>query len=354
MRTPCLARVLVLALAATPAWPQAGEPEPCDPAPDERPVGDARPGGDGEVFALESPLASVDAQIARFSWTAKDLAKDPTGGKIAIADERFLLVVPPGAAPPAEDPWGLVVWIDPGDRFDLPPDWRTVLAARRLVAVGAFGAGNDRYVWRRVALALHAAHNVRQRFAIDPDRVYVAGYSGGGRVASRIGLQYPDVFTGGVYLCGADYYRTVPIAGKPGTRWPARMPAPKGALAERGRSHSRHVLVTGEHDDNRAPMLARYEHGWKADGFRYAHYLELPGHGHECPDGTTFDRALALVDAPVFVDEARARRALERARARVADEFVAGLDLLRAVGRDYAATAAGKEAAAEVERLEGK
>ena len=49
-----------------------------------------------------------------------------------------------------------------------------------------------------------AAYNVMKRYAVDPQRVFVSGFSGGARVAMRLALAYPDLFRGALMDAGSD------------------------------------------------------------------------------------------------------------------------------------------------------
>src|SRR5207302_469453 len=90
---------------------------------------------------------------------------------------------------------------------------------------------------RREPLALLAAHNLMRRYPVDPERVYVGGFSGGARVAMRLALGYPDLFRGAILNAGSD-----PIGG-------AEIPLPPRELFMRFQSSTRIVYVTGERDD---------------------------------------------------------------------------------------------------------
>jgi len=57
---------------------------------------------------------------------------------------------------------------------------------------------------RREPLALLAAQNVMAQYPVDPQRVYIGGFSGGSRVALRLALGYPDVFHGALLNAGSD------------------------------------------------------------------------------------------------------------------------------------------------------
>jgi len=99
----------------------------------------------------------------------------------------LLVFVPPW--PDARVPWGG------------PPSWNNTV----VIFVSAANSGNDASILdRREPLALLAAQNVMRRYPIDPERVYVGGFSGGSRVALRIALGYPDVFHGALLNAGSD------------------------------------------------------------------------------------------------------------------------------------------------------
>ncbi len=214
-----------------------------------------------------------------------------------MAAESFEVYVPPGE-PPA-DGWGLVVWISPSGRGGFTsPEIQAVLDERRLIWCGADGAGNRRHSWYRVALALDAAHHLARLYPIDPARVYAAGYSGGGRVASSLVLLYPELFRGGLFLMGVNFYRPIPIPDRPGSSWAPRFPPPPAEELAAIRHGSRLVLVTGALDFNRAETRRVHEE-LVADGFAGATYLEVPGIGHyDRLDRAWLERAFAALDAP--------------------------------------------------------
>jgi len=65
---------------------------------------------------------------------------------------------------------------------DAAQGWAAVLERRSLIFVSAENSGNEANILdRREPLALLAAHNIMQRFRVDPERIYVGGFSGGSR-----------------------------------------------------------------------------------------------------------------------------------------------------------------------------
>jgi len=172
------------------------------------------------------------------------------------------------------------------------------LAKSKFLAVGADNSGNERLVWYRMGFALDAVHGMKKRYSIDDKRIVVAGFSGGGRIAGRLGFHYPDVFTGGMYLGGADFWSDIPTPSDPKRAWPAQFPKPADKLLEQTRKKSRHVLVVGERDMNRAFVKAMHDHIAAKEKFEHLKYLEMPDLGHVSPDGAWFEKALRAVDVP--------------------------------------------------------
>src|SRR5262249_49350029 len=57
---------------------------------------------------------------------------------------------------------------------------------------------------------LDVLDDVRRRLAIDPDRVYLSGMSGGGRVAARVAYGLPESCAGVMPICGSYSLRDEP------------------------------------------------------------------------------------------------------------------------------------------------
>lgn len=141
------------------------------------------------IERLLSPFASADAKKANDAATLDAFPIDPQ-------KEKFGLYVP--AEKPAKG-YGLLVWVSPLDGPGMPPDWPATLEERGVIFVTAGRSGNDASpLGRRIPLALTAAANVVRSHTIDPDRIWIAGFSGGARIAERMALAYPDVFSGAI------------------------------------------------------------------------------------------------------------------------------------------------------------
>jgi hypothetical protein len=247
-----------------------------------------------------SPIAN--AEIAR---AAKNAALRPQA--VDLMQERFSVYVP---AQRPQQGYGLMVFIPPWQDAHLPLGWPTVLNEYGMIFVSAAKSGNEENVLdRRIPLALLGAYNIMRRFSVNPDRVYIGGFSGGSRVALRTALAYPDLFRGALLNAGSD-----PI-GEGG------MILPPDDLFARFQSSSRLVYVTGSEDDwniqhdlvSRDSMKA-----WCVFGTAVETMYRV---GHEIAVPYSVDRALAALDRRPSMDSGK----LSACRARIATDLAADL-----------------------------
>jgi predicted esterase len=236
-------------------------------------------------FQQAAPYSSPDEVHRRFRGQARMPGYD-------ITKERFRILVPEGYS--TQTNWGLFVWVSPGDSPDIPADWEGALARQRLLFIGAYNGGNGRSAFDRFRLAVDASLNMRQRFRIDPKRIYVSGFSGGGRVASMLGVAYADIFTGSIPICGVNFYTALPA--EDGKQIDASY-LPDTSLAALARSHRHFALITGERDINRLNTRSAYENGFKKAGFAHVLYLEVPGLGHAIPSAEWLEKAVEFLSA---------------------------------------------------------
>lgn len=238
------------------------------------------------VRRLLSPLAA-----ARLERAAGASGRTLAGESIRLADERFLVYVPP---PRATSRYGLLVFVPPWQDARLPPRWAPVLDRFGMIFVTAARSGNDESaLGRREPLALLAARNIIGSYPVDPERVYVAGFSGGSRVALRLALGYPDLFRGAMLNAGSDAIGS------------AYVPLPPRDLLFRFQQASRVVYVTGERDTEHASddlVSARSLRQWcvyNVDSFAD------PRVGHEVATAAALSRALGMLASEPRPDVAK-------------------------------------------------
>jgi len=244
-------------------------------------------------FTERSPHSEIGTQHRRHHIATDDKQR------YELSEESFEVFVP--ASYDAERPFGLLVWVSPMPTGRLPKMWEEVVEHHNLIWIGANNSGNDRGVAVRFGLALDAVHNMTRRYAIDESRIYVAGFSGGGKVSSMLAVIYPDVFRGAIPMGGANFYRPIPIPDKKNMVWPANFAQPPAKMFERARKDARIVLLIGTEDFNHQPVTLTYEAGYTADKFEHVTLMEVPGLDHSLADETWLDKAVRTLDEPLTV-----------------------------------------------------
>jgi len=137
-----------------------------------------RPGRRDVQFQLSAPYSSSTELRRRFHGQAHMPSYE-------IFKERFQILIPETYSTLTN--WGLFVWVSPSDSPQIRADWEPILARHRLLFIGAYNSGNQRNAFDRFRLAVDASLNMRQRFRIDAKRIYVSGFSGGGRCGQHVG-----------------------------------------------------------------------------------------------------------------------------------------------------------------------
>lgn len=212
-------------------------------------------------------------------------------GSFDIAKEKFQLLVPKNYRP--EEAWGLFIWISASDNPRIPADWEAVLAARKLLFVGAYQSGNPRSIFDRMRLAVDANLGMRRRYRIDERRVYISGFSGGARVASMLGVAFADLFTGTMPFMGTNFYTDLPDGN--GKQFSLNY-IPDDEVLEIAKKKCRFVLVTGEKDFNRVNTHSAEEHGFRKEGFASVLCLDIPGQAHAPPTAEWLEKGLDFLD----------------------------------------------------------
>jgi predicted peptidase len=148
---------------------------------------------------------------------------------------------------------------------------------QNLIYISANKSGNKVLVNRRMILAIMAIRALAQQYSFSIDRVYVSGFSGGGRVASKLATQYPELFTGAIYICGVDGWN--------------KDQTPKVDLF----IQNRFVFLTGTRDFNRQETSLIHRRYLKA-GAQNSKLMVIPGMAHAHPDGPALTEALQFLN----------------------------------------------------------
>jgi pimeloyl-ACP methyl ester carboxylesterase len=300
------------------------------------------------VFGDYTPLSS-SAELARRllsplnAWRLQQASARPgqalRAQPIDLAHESFAVYVPPGAPPPHG--YALLVFVPPWETATVPPRWMPVLDRHGTIYVSAARSGNGADVLdRREPLALLAAYNIMRRYPVDPQRVYIGGFSGGSRVALHIALGYPDVFRGALLDAGSD-----PI-GTP------QIPLPSPERFGQFQESTRLVYLTGGQDDFHLDEDMRSRQSMQLWCMFNLDTVAMPWAGHDLADPAGLDHALQRLADPPHPDsgklvdcragiERKLDAQLQRAQQLIADGRLADArTLLEAIDARYGGLAA--------------
>jgi len=196
----------------------------------------------------------LDWQFAAFGFKTSKLPADYDSSK-----QRYQLHVPSGYK--ANKAWPMVVFISAGDGPAGWNEWKKTCAKHGVFFCSPYQAGNSCPAAQRARIILDMLDDVRRRYRIDPDKTYLSGISGGGRMACAVAFNLPEWFGGVAPMCG-----TNPIVG------PAY-------LRHRAEERLSVAFITGEKDFNRKENEV-YMYPWYQDlGIRTRLWV-VPNMGH--------------------------------------------------------------------------
>ena len=183
-------------------------------------------------------------------------------------------------------PAGLMVFISPTSKGWVPPKWLPVFEDHNMIWVSADRSGNTVRVKRRIMKALVAPYVLAKDYEIDSERVFVSGFSGGGKVASVASVNYATLFKGGVFIGGADDWSNV-----------------SDDTLEYARAN-RYVFITGSRDFNRM-LTKRILNRFNEDGLANTKLINVSGMGHAIPDEENFREAVEFLDGVTVAEPTR-------------------------------------------------
>lgn len=231
-------------------------------------------------FSQFTPLADLHEVASRLG-----MGDRPVGQSLVPADESWHVYVPEDYD--GTQPYGVLVWISPYESGELPAGWEHALKDHRLIYVAADKSGNAEDVLsRRVPLALTGLAGIQATYKVDPVRIYVGGFSGGGATASHVAAAYADLFTGGLFVSGGHGIGT------------AEMAAPAPDRLRLMRSRGRYVFTVGGEETDNQIMVTRAVDAFRALCVLRVKYLRVPNAGHGDLESRVLQQALKYLDAP--------------------------------------------------------
>jgi hypothetical protein len=213
-------------------------------------------------FTQRSPLSDLKTLTRRFKLVVKP------GTPLAdydLSQEHYLVYVPASYDP--AKPLGLIVLANYKHSDEFPKAIVPELDAANVAMIIP-----KEYLdcwYQRAGVDLDAAFNMQKLYTIDPKRVYVFG--GGDwpdkdgtetMVANRLGLTFPDVFTG-TFSVGVYSYRKVPDG--PTREYAAEMPHPVSPYFTMDKARP---FAWGVEEDA-PPEQKLFLQSYKTDGFQY-------------------------------------------------------------------------------------
>lgn len=256
-----------------------------------------RTGEFGTTFTQTTPLADGAEVLKRLlhplvynEWQAAGRIKP--GQTIDPAHESWQVYVPPDYD--GSQAYGVLVWVSWGPDGRMEGNWRREFNEHKLIYIGADKSGNTESVpERRVPLALTGLVNIEAQYKIDPARVYIAGFSGGGVTASRIAAAYADVFTGGLFVSTSDGLGSPDVPVPPLDRFMLM------------RNRGRYVFTSGVEETSNLVINVRAVGQYRALCVPRVDYIHIPNASHRDIDSRVFSHVLTYLDTPPAVDPAK-------------------------------------------------
>jgi predicted esterase len=237
-------------------------------------------------------LTLVEPAIAQDAGSGDDLQIQTTLRQLLGAEQasRYQKIIEPDEPlswevylpeSASEEKPGVLVYISPVSSGRIHSRWRRVMDEQNMIYISPNDSGNKVRTIIRMVMATTAVRALGEQFAFDTGNIIVSGFSGGGRVASLVATQYPETFSGAIYICGVD-------------PWEAKH-TPK---VERLLQNS-FVFLTGSKDFNRYETRKVHKRYTDA-GARHTKLIVVRGMAHVLPGSETMTEALEFLTGKAY------------------------------------------------------
>jgi hypothetical protein len=196
---------------------------------------------------------------------------------VLLADQKieWRMYVPRNYS--AATPPGVLVFISSIDWGGIPDEWQPVMDAHNLIWISPGQAGASAPVQERMIKSILAPRVVDIDYTVNSERVYITGFSDGGKVANLVQAADPVAFRGGIYMCGALF-------------WGEKTPAKLNVMRE-----NRHVFIRACSDPREREVRGVYDEYRKA-GFEGAELITVQTRRRRLPEPKYIDQAIRHLD----------------------------------------------------------
>ena len=236
----------------------------------------------GQCFPADAIDSPENNQTGRYTFSGSMTEILGADGATAYSpvfpvdqDQEWEIVVPEDYDP--EIPPGILVYISPSDSGKLPRNWMSSIETENLIWIAANRSGNRRAVARRIAYSILAAGIIDRRYKVDASRIYLAGFSGGAKVAGLVAGLYPNLFSGAIYIGGAELWDE------------------EATVDINSMQRNRYVFMAGVDDFNRS-LSRKVFSKYKKLGIENVDFVSMARKGHQLPDTRDFTEALQFLD----------------------------------------------------------
>lgn len=175
------------------------------------------------------------------------------------------------------NPPGVLIYVSPQNKIKTPSGWMKATEENNLIWIAPTMSGNQIMPSVRILKATLALTFIQENYKINSKRVYISGFSGGGRIASIIAINYPGIFKGAIYNSGANF-------------WNEQIPARLDLIKE-----NRFVFITGSEDFNLTDTK-KVRSLYKKSGVKNTKLMIIRRMGHSNPKYRRFVQAIKYLD----------------------------------------------------------
>ncbi len=209
---------------------------------------------------------------------------------IKLSNEKFYIYKPKTKY--NNEKLSLWSFIYAGDKFEIPSDWEKFCDKNNIIILAAQKVGNKQSTNRRVGVTLLGTLKTIYEEKIDPKRVFIFGYSGGGRVAAMATFYHNEIFKGCLGICGIQFNIKIdfPNCEKPGEYGYFEY---NGSDVNEIKKNNLFVIITGSKDFRYCYLKDIYQYGFKKNGFK-AKLLDYKNFEHTLCNSSQLEEVLVF------------------------------------------------------------